>query len=160
MIPETVLLIPNFIVISSLGWVDRLAALTIPFFASAFDIFLLRQFFAQVPNALLETARMDGGSHLRTLWSVVVPLSKGPLSTVAFLEFLNSWNALQWPLVVTQTARWRPISVGLTRFIAESGPETQLRLAGATIALVPVLFVYILAQRQITEAISRTGIKG
>jgi ABC-type glycerol-3-phosphate transport system permease component len=160
MIPETVLLIPNFIIVTSLGWIDRLAALTVPFLASAFDIFLLRQFFNQVPNVLLETARIDGSSHLRTLVSIVLPLARGPLATVAFLSFLGSWNALQWPLVVTQTPRWRPIAVGLTRFIAEAGPETQLRLAGATIALVPVLLVYILAQKQITEAISRTGIKG
>jgi len=159
-IPETVLLIPNFIVVSALGWVDHLAALTVPFLGSAFDIFLLRQFFNQVPNALLETARIDGAPHVSVLLRIVVPLAKGPLATVAFLGFLGSWNSLQWPLVVTQTPRWRPISVGLTRFIAEAGPETQLRLAGATIALVPVLFVYILAQRQITEAISRTGIKG
>ena len=159
-VPETVMLIPNFIIISSLGWIDRLAALTVPFLASAFDIFLLRQFFNQVPNALLETARIDGSSHFTTLVRIVVPLAKGPLATVAFLDFLGSWNALQWPLVVTQSERWRPISVGLTRFIAEAGPETQLRLAGATIALIPVLVVYILAQRQITEAISRTGIKG
>jgi ABC-type glycerol-3-phosphate transport system permease component len=159
-VPETVLLIPNFIVVSALRWVDRLAALTVPFLANAFDIFLLRQFFNQVPNALLETARMDGASHLSILGNVVVPLSLGPLSTVAFLDFMGSWNALQWPLVVTQTPRWRPIAVGLTRFLSESGPETQLRLAGATIALMPVVFVYILAQRQITEAISRTGIKG
>jgi ABC-type glycerol-3-phosphate transport system permease component len=160
MIPETVLLIPNFIVVSALGWVDRLAALTVPFIASAFDIFLLRQFFNQIPNALLESARMDGASHRRLLTGIVAPLARGPLATVAFLSFLGSWNALQWPLVVTQTPRWRPIAVGLTRFIAESGPETQLRMAGATIALVPVVVVYILAQKQITEAISRTGIKG
>jgi ABC-type glycerol-3-phosphate transport system permease component len=160
MIPETVLLIPNFIVVSALGWVDRLAALTVPFIASAFDIFLLRQFFNQIPNALLESARMDGASHGRLLTGIVGPLARGPLATVAFLSFLGSWNALQWPLVVTQTPRWRPIAVGLTRFIAESGPETQLRMAGATIALVPVVLVYILAQKQITEAISRTGIKG
>ncbi len=159
-IPETVLLIPNFIIVSSLGWVDRLAALTVPFLASAFDIFLLRQFFSQIPNALLETARIDGSSHFHALLAIVVPLAKGPLATVAFLDFLGSWNALQWPLVVTHSARWRPISVGLTRFISEAGPETQLRLAGATIALIPVLVVSVAAQRQITEAISRTGIKG
>ena len=160
MIPETVLLIPNFVLISTLGWIDKLAGLTVPFMASAFFIFLLRQFFNQTPTALVESARMDGASHLRILWQIFMPLSRAPLFTVAFLSFLGSWNALQWPLVITQTPKWRPISVGLIRFINEAGPETQLRMAGAMIALAPVLIVYILAQRQITESITRTGLKG
>ena len=160
MIPETVLLIPNFIVIAKLGWVDKLPALTVPFMGSAFFIFLLRQFFNQVPNALLESARMDGATHPFILTRIFIPLSRAPMFTVAFLAFTGSWNALQWPLVVTQTPKWRPISVGLTKFITEAGPETHLRMAGAMIALLPVIAVYFVAQRQITEAIARTGMKG
>ena len=160
MIPETVLLIPNFIIVASLKWIDKLPALTVPFIAGAFHIFLLRQFFNQIPNALIESARLDGCSHPRILVSIVVPLSRAPLFTVGFLAFLHAWNSLQWPLVVTQTPRWRPISVGLVKFITEAGPETQLRLAGAIIALVPIMLIYFLAQKQITEAITRTGLKG
>lgn len=160
MIPETVLLIPNFIMISRLRWVDKLAALTIPFMASAFFIFLVRQFFNQIPNALVESARMDGATHSYILAKIFLPLTRAPVFTMSFLGFSGAWNALQWPLVVTQTPRWRPISVGLTKFISEAGPETHLRMAGAVIALLPVAIVYIVAQRQITEAISRTGMKG
>ena len=160
MIPETVLLIPNFIMISRLGWVDKLAGLTVPFMASAFFIFLIRQFFNQIPNALVESARMDGASHLFILSKIFLPLTRAPIFTMSFLGFTGAWNALQWPLVVTQTPKWRPISVGLTKFISEAGPETHLRMAGAVIALLPVVIVYIIAQRQITEAISRTGMKG
>jgi ABC-type glycerol-3-phosphate transport system permease component len=160
MIPETVLLIPNFIVVAAFGWVDRLPALTVPYMASAFFIFLLRQFFNQVPDAIMESARIDGASHLYILARIFVPLSRAPMFTVAFLAFTGAWNALQWPLVVTQTPRWRPISVGLTKFISEAGPETHLRMAGAMIALLPVILVYVVAQRQITEAIARTGVKG
>ena len=160
MIPETVLLIPNFIMISRLGWVDKLAGLTVPFMASAFFIFLIRQFFNQIPNALVESARMDGASHLFVLSKIFLPLTRAPIFTMSFLGFTGAWNALQWPLVVTQTPKWRPISVGLTKFISEAGPETHLRMAGAVIALLPVVIVYIIAQRQITEAISRTGMKG
>lgn len=159
-VPETVLLIPNFIVVARLGWVDRLAALTVPFIGSAFYIFLLRQFVAQVPDELIESARIDGSRHLRILRSIVLPLSRAPLFTVAFLEFMGAWNALQWPLVVTQTPRWRPIAVGLTTFISEAGPQTQLRMAGAVIAVAPIVALYIIAQRQFTEAIARTGLKG
>ena len=159
MIPDTVTLIPNFLVVSSLGWIDSLAALTVPFMASGFAIFLLRQFFRQVPEALRETAALDGCSHLLILRHVMLPLSRAPLFTVAFLELLNSWNSLQWPLVVTHTATWRPISIALSRFITEAGPETQLRMAGALIAMAPLVLVYLFAQKQITDAVAATGIK-
>jgi len=160
MIPETVLLIPNYLTVASFGWIDRLPALTVPFMGSAFFIFLLRQFFNQIPTQLLESARIDGDTHLGMLGRIVIPLSTAPLFTVGFLAFTNAWNALQWPLVVTQTPRWRPITVGLTTFINEAAAQIHLRLAGATIALLPVIVVFIIAQRQITEAIARTGLKG
>jgi ABC-type glycerol-3-phosphate transport system permease component len=159
-IPESVYLVPNFILITKLGWYDRLAALTVPFMASAFFIFLLRQFFAQLPDELIESARIDGAGHPRSFAAIVLPLSRAPLVTVVFLAFIGSWNALQWPLVVTQTSRWRPLTVGLTMFISESGPEWHLRMAGAVIAVAPVVVLYLLAQRQFTEAIARSGIKG
>ena len=159
MIPQTVLLIPNFIIVAKLGWIDRLPALTVPFLASAFPIFLLRQFFSQIPDELIEVAKIDGATHLRTLISIVVPLSKAPIFTVVFLSYIYSWNLLQWPLVVTQTPRWRPITVGLSTFITEAGPETHLRMAGAVIAVLPVVTMYFIAQRQFTEAITRSGIK-
>jgi ABC-type glycerol-3-phosphate transport system permease component len=159
-IPESVYLIPNFILVSKMGWYDRLAGLTVPFMASAFFIFLLRQFFAQLPDELIESARIDGAGHPRSFASIVLPLSRAPVVTVIFLAFIGSWNSLQWPLVVTGTEKWRPLTVGLTMFISESGPEWHLRMAGAMIAVAPVVLLYLLAQRQFTEAISRSGIKG
>lgn len=160
MIPDTVLLIPNFLTVSALGWLDRLPALTVPFMANAFWIFLLRQFFNQIPNSLIESARMDGSSHLRILTSIVMPLTRGPISTVAFLAYNFTWNNLQWPLIVTTTDRWRPIAVGLTKLLSQSGPNTELRMAGAMVALIPSVVVYLAAQRQITEAVARSGLKG
>ncbi len=159
-IPETVYLIPNFILITRLNWGNTLAALTVPFMASAFYIFLLRQFFAQLPDELIESARIDGAGHPRSFLAIVLPLSRAPLVTVIFLAFIGSWNSLQWPLVVTRDAKWRPLTVGLTMFISESGPEWHLRMAGAVIAVAPVVLLYLLAQKQFTEAISRSGIKG
>ncbi|HVP19363.1 MAG TPA: carbohydrate ABC transporter permease, partial [Spirochaetia bacterium] len=137
-IPESVYLVPNFLIVTRLGWYDSLAALTVPFMASAFFIFLLRQFFAQIPNELVESARIDGAGHLRSLFSIVLPLSGAPVFTVAFLAFVGSWNSLQWPLVATRTPRWRPITVGLTTFISDAGPENQLIMAGAVIATLPI----------------------
>ncbi len=159
MIPDTVLLIPNFLTVSALGWLDQLPALTVPFMANAFFIFLLRQFFNQIPDSLIESARIDGSSHARILTSIVMPLTRGPISTVGFLAFNFSWNSLQWPLIVTSTDQWRPIAVGLTKLLSQSGPNAQLRMAGAMVALVPTVIVYLAAQRQITEAVSRSGLK-
>jgi ABC-type glycerol-3-phosphate transport system permease component len=159
-IPESVYLVPNFILVTKMGWYDRLAGLTVPFMASAFYIFLLRQFFAQLPDELIESARIDGAGHARSFFAIVMPLSRAPLITVVFLAFIGSWNALQWPLVATRTERWRPLTVGLTMFISESGPQWHLRMAGSVIAVAPVVLLYLLAQRQFTEAIARSGIKG
>jgi ABC-type glycerol-3-phosphate transport system permease component len=159
-IPESVYLVPNFIIVVRFRWYDTLAGLTAPFMASAFFIFLLRQFFAQLPNELLEVARIDGAGHVRSLFAIVIPLSRAPLSTVAFLAFIGSWNSLQWPLVATKSPRWRPITVGLTTFLSEAGPQAQLSMAGAVIAILPVLLIYFIAQKQFTEAIARSGIKG
>jgi ABC-type glycerol-3-phosphate transport system permease component len=159
-IPESVYLVPNFILVTKLGWYDRLAGLTVPFMASAFYIFLLRQFFAQLPDELIESARIDGAGHPRVFLAIAMPLSRASVVTVIFLAFIGSWNALQWPLVATRTEKWRPLTVGLTMFISEAGPEWHLRMAGAVIAVAPVVLLYLLAQRQFTEAISRSGIKG
>lgn len=159
-VPETVLLIPNYLIIARLKWIDTLAALTVPFMGSAFFIFLLRQFFNQIPNTILESARIDGSSNFGAMVRIVMPLSTAPMFTMGFLAFTGAWNALQWPLVVTQTPKWRPIAVGLTSFISEASAQIHLRMAAAVIALLPVAVVYFLAQRQITEAITQTGLKG
>ncbi len=165
MIPESVLLVPNFLMVSGnvlpfIRWIDKLPALTVPFMASAFTIFLLRQFFAQIPSELWDAARMDGAGHLRFLLQIVMPIARPALLTVGVLTFMGSWNALAWPILVTRTPTWRPISVGLWSFISEAGPSTHQMMAGAVIAVVPVLLLYFLLQRQFTEGIATTGLKG
>lgn len=159
MVPETVTLIPDFLIVKALGWINQLASVTVPFMAGAFSIFLLRQFFRQIPRDLLDMAKIDGCSHLGVVWRIVVPLSWAPLSTVAFLDVTNSWNALQWPLVVLQTPDWRPLSVGLARLISETGSDVPLRMAGAVLAILPIFLVYLSAQKQITESITAYGLK-
>ncbi len=159
MIPEVVTVIPNFLAVSALGWVDTPQGLTVPFMAGAFGIFLLRQFIRQIPEALFDTARIDGASHLRTLWVIVVPLTRGPLATIAFLDIMNTWNSLQWPLLVAQTTAWRPLSVGLARFFSEAGAQLELRMAAALIALLPIVVLFVVTQKHITETLVRTGIR-
>ncbi len=168
MLPETVTMIPNFLTISGnnpflpfIRWYDKLPALTIPFMAGFFNIFLLRQFFAQIPSELWDAAQIDGAGHLRFLIQVVLPLSKAPLMTVIIFSFIGSWNALLWPLIATRAGSdWWPISVGLQNFVSEAGPRTHLWMAGASISMIPVLVLYFAAQRQFIEGIATTGLKG
>jgi ABC-type glycerol-3-phosphate transport system permease component len=166
MIPEAVVWIPNFITVTWLGrvgpipWINNWPALTVPFMASAFSIFLLRQFFAQLPDDLWDSAQIDGAGHLRFLIQVVLPLSKPAMLTVMLFTFLGSWNALAWPILVTTKPDWRPISYGLTSFLDEAGAQVHLQMAGSVITILPVLVLYLLVQRQFTEGIATTGLKG
>ena len=166
MVPETVTMVPNFLTVTWLhqhtpiGWINNWPALTIPCMASAFTIFLLRQFMRGIPTELWEAARIDGAGHLRFLFQIVLPLCRAPLLTVGMLTFISSWNALGWPLLVTNTPDWRPISVALLKFVSEAGAEVHLQMAGAVIATIPVLLLYALIQKEFTEGISMSGMKG
>lgn len=166
MIPAMVLIIPNFLTVTWLGrigpikWINNWPALTIPFMGNAFSIFLLRQFFAQIPDELFDAAQLDGAGHFRFLLQVAVPLSRAPLMVVIVLSLIGTWNALAWPLLVTNSPEWRPIAVGLLSFVQEAGQQTNLMMAGAVITIVPVLIVYFITQRQFTESIARSGLKG
>lgn len=167
MIPESVTMIPNFIMIRGDiiplpggSWLNSLQALTVPFMANAFSIFLLRQFFVKIPDDLWDAARMDGAGHMRFLIQVVLPISKAPIMTVVIFAFIGSWNAFLWPLLVTTRDVWRPLMVGLWTFVTEAGPETNLLMAGAVITVIPILILYFLTQKQFTEGIATTGLKG
>lgn len=167
MIPESVTLIPNYLLIRGSilpipggTWLNKYWSLTVPFIANAFSIFLLRQFFAQIPKELWDAARMDGADHLRFLVQIVLPISKAPIMTVLLFGFTGSWNAFQWPLLVTTNDTWRPIMVGLWSFVNEAGPQTHLLMAGAVISLIPILIIYFLTQKQFTQGIATTGLKG
>ncbi len=172
MIPWTVVMIPDYLIIVALedffketfgitnAWYNNWTALTIPFMVNAFTVFLLRQFFAQIPNELFDAALIDGCGHLRFLTQIVLPISKAPLMTVVILNGIWAWNSLQWPLIVTSTADWRPITVGLSGFITEASAETQLIMAGSVITTIPILVLYFFTQKQFTEGIATTGLKG
>ena len=173
MIPAIATLIPNFLTvvwISRLSeslcgegckWLDNWPALTIPFMATPFSIFLLRQFFAQIPQELFEAARIDGAGHGRFLWSVVLPLSRAPVMTVALFAFIGTWNSLMWPLLVVQTDTWRPIAFGLLKFVNNDAPnELHLQMAAVVIMIAPMMVLYFFTQKQFTEGIASSGLKG
>jgi ABC-type glycerol-3-phosphate transport system permease component len=165
-LPQAIMWVPNFLTVSWLGkvtpfqWIDNWPALTIPFMASAFGIFLLRQFFQQIPDELWDSAQIDGAGHFRYLLQIVLPLSKAPLMILALFSFTSSWDSLAWPILVTRTLEWRPISYGLQAFLQEAGSFVNLQMAGATINMIPILIIYFFTQRQFIEAMTRSGLKG
>lgn len=165
-LPQAITWVPNFLTVAWLGkvtpfqWIDNWPALTIPFMASAFGIFLLRQFFQQIPDELWDSAQIDGAGHLRYLLQIVVPLSKAPILILALFGFLGSWDSLAWPILVTRSLEWRPISYGLQSFLQEAGSFVHLQMAGAVITMLPILIIYFFTQRQFIEAMTRSGLKG
>ena len=160
MVPFEVTLIPNFILMRDLHWIDHYEALIIPWTASAFSIFLLRQFFKAIPSELYDAAVLDGCTHFQFLWSIVLPLSRPALITSALFTFLGSWNSLMWPLLVTNNPAMRPLQVGITSFITDAGTEVQYLLAAVTISVIPVILIYFFLQRWFIEGVARVGIRG
>jgi ABC-type glycerol-3-phosphate transport system permease component len=173
MIPDAVTLVPNFLTIvwldrfskamfgDSWAWFNSWPALTVPFMASAFSIFLLRQFFAQIPNDLWEAAQLDGAGHLRFMVFVILPLSRAPVMTVITFAFIGAWNSLLWPLLVTQTNDWRPVAAGLSNFVSAEAPsDFHLQMAASVIMVIPILIMYFFTQKQFTEGIASSGLKG
>ncbi len=160
MIPPEAILIPNFIIIQRLHWYNTFWALIVPFAASAFSIFLLRQAFLNIPNELFEAAVLDGCSHLRYLRQIVVPLSRSALAVVALLSFIASWNAFIWPLLVTGSRDMQTIQVGLRVFTSDVSTQYNLLMAGSAMAALPTILLFIVAQRQLVQGIARTGLRG
>lgn len=150
----------NWIQMLAVSWLNRLPALTVPFMANAFSIFLLRQFFAKVPDELWDAARIDGCGHTRFLLQIATPIARPAIVTVVLLTFINTWNAFLWPLLVTTRDTWRPLMVGLWTFVSEAGPETHLLMAGAVITILPMLILYFFTQKTFTEGIATSGLKG
>jgi multiple sugar transport system permease protein len=161
MIPSDLTLVPKVVMIYSFKWYNTYAALIVPFLASVFSIFLLRQFFMQIPKDLYDAALIDGASHVQYLTQVVVPLSKPSLVTVALLTFIWSWDSFKWPLLVTRDSNMRVLAVGLQQFLAgEGGTQAHLMMAFSTMVVLPVLVFYFFTQKQFTEGFLKSGIKG
>ncbi len=157
MIPQQVTIVPLFLLMRDLGWVNTFNALILPGAFNAFGVFLLRQFFLTIPQELEEAALMDGANRLRILWQVIVPLSRPALATLAVFTFVREWNAFLWPLIVTSSPEMRVVSVGLTLFMGQYGTEWNLLMAAATTTVLPTIVVFVLAQRYFVEGIALTG---
>lgn len=159
MIPFEVVMIPNFLMVNRLGWFDTYQAMVVPWGANVFSVFLLTQFFRSLPRDFFEAAELDGAGHWQYLWTVAAPLARPALSTAGLFAFLGSWNALLWPLLVTKREEIRPIEFGLQYFMQQEGPSPNLLMAASTLAMIPILVLFLLTQKTFVEGVA-AGVKG
>ncbi len=160
MIPGQVTLIPTFIIMRELGWLDTYHALIWPAGAQAFGVFMLRQFFQTIPRELEEAAIIDGCSKFRIYWNIIVPLSRSAMVALAIFTFLGSWNDLFWPLIALNSAEMRTLPVGLTILNSEAYTQRGLTMAAAALTTTPVLLLYAVFQRQIVQGVMVSGLAG
>ncbi len=161
MIPFVVLIIPMYQLMVIVGWVDRIAALILPWIFTAYGTFLMRQFFLSIPKDLEEAALMDGASRLRILWQIFVPLAGPAIATQATFTFLYAWNSFVWPLIVINTGNYdnQVLTLSLMVLQGRAADSPALVMAGTTIAVAVPLLIFVLAQRYFVEGVATTGIK-
>ncbi|HKV30583.1 MAG TPA: carbohydrate ABC transporter permease [Candidatus Dormibacteraeota bacterium] len=161
MVPQTVYLVPLFVLMSNLGLVNSYAGLILPFAAQAFGVFLMRQFILGIPDELLEAARMDGAGEFTVFRRVVLPLLGAPLATLGILTFLGSWNNFLWPLIIATSDQMYTLPVAVATFsIGQNAVDYGLLMAGSVVLIAPVLLVFLLLQRFVQQGIATTGLKG
>lgn len=159
-VPPVILVIPNYLIVGEMGWLNTLAAVIIPTAASAFGVFFLRQFFLSIPEELEEAARLDGAGPLQIFVRVVLPLSRPALATLALLSLLTNWNDFLWPVYVLFSPELQTLPAGLSTLQSANAVRYDLLMAGAVVASVPVLVMFVFLQRFIIEGVSRSGLKG
>ncbi|MCJ8013832.1 carbohydrate ABC transporter permease [Paenibacillus sp. KQZ6P-2] len=160
MVPSQVVMIPSFVIMRELNWLDTFYVLIIPGIFSAFGTFLLRQFFMTLPKDLEEAAKIDGCSYFRIYWNIYLPLSKSALVSLAIFTILASWNELLWPLIMTSSEDMRVLSIGISTFQGQHSTDYPLLMAGAVMATLPIIILFIFLQRYFIEGIAMNGIKG
>ena len=160
MVPWEATIIPNYITVRTLGWLDSYQGLSVPFMATAFGTFLLRQSFLQLPRDLFDAAVIDGASKLRFLWSVVLPLSRPALATLAVYGFLSTWNQYFWPLLITNQTLMRTTQVGIAQLRFEETLRWGYLMAGVVMVVLPTLALLLFGQRQLVRGLTAGAVKG
>ncbi|HEU5300471.1 MAG TPA: carbohydrate ABC transporter permease [bacterium] len=159
MIPTEMLIIPWYIMSSANGWINTYWGILFPGLISAFGIFLIRQFMSGVPDELLDAGRIDGVSEFGLYWRIALPQIKPAMAALCIFTFLGNWNAFLWPMIVIQSASMRTLPVGIALFSGEAGSMWNLIMASSALAVLPVLAVFAVLQRQIIEGITLTGLR-
>jgi ABC-type glycerol-3-phosphate transport system permease component len=160
MVPFEATLIPNYLFVARLGWKDSFQGLIVPFLASGFGTFLLRQYFLTLPRELYDAALVDGCGRLRYMWSILLPLSRPALATLAVYSFLSTWNQFYWPLLVTNDPEWRTTQVGITIFRNFEYAVFNTQMAATIIVMLPTLILLVLGQRQLVQGLTAGALKG
>ena len=159
MVPAVVLVIPRFLIVNALGWVDSYAGLITTELVSVWGIFLLRQFFMTLPRELEDAARLDGAGEWRIFWRVILPLSKPALATLAVFAFVDQWKSFLWPLVVTRSVRMQTVEIGIASFHGIYYSNWPYQMAAAVAAVIPLIVLFFVAQRYFIRGIQLTGLK-
>jgi multiple sugar transport system permease protein len=159
-IPQFVFLIGNYLIVDSFGWLDTLLAVIVPGAAGAFGVFFLRQFFLSLPAELEEAALIDGANRFQIFTRIILPLSKAPLATLAVLSFLTNWNDFLWPVYVLFSPQNLTLPPGLKILQGAYTTDYTVIMTGGVIASIPVLILYVFAQKYIIQGVSRSGLKG
>ncbi len=160
MIPYQVNLIPGFIIVKNLGWLNSFYSLIIPNMAMVFGVFLCRQYIMSIPNDLLDAAKIDGCSEFTIYRIIIFPLIKPALATLAIFTFLSQWNSFVWPLIVIHTSTMRTVPLALSVLNSQFGANFSMVMAGATVVTLPVLIIFLCLQKYIIQGITMMGLKG
>jgi multiple sugar transport system permease protein len=160
MIPQEVLVVPMFILMQQLGWVNSYAALILPWAFTAFGTFLLRQFFLGIPRELEEAAMVDGAGRVRVLLQIIVPIAKPALAVLSVFTFINYWNSFLWPLIIVNTTDMATVPLGLNMFRGQQGNQWHLMMAASMISMVPSVAMLLLLQRHLVRGIALSGLGG
>ena len=160
MVPFQITLIPLFVTVFQLGWLNTFVGLIVPRATNAFGIFMLRQFFVTLPKDYDDAARIDGAGNFRLYWQIILPLAKPALATLAVFHFMYNWNDFLWPLVITTSTEMRNLPAGLTLFMGQYVIEHPVLMVGATISLAPLAIAFLFAQRYFVRGVVMSGLKG
>lgn len=160
MIPAEVTIVANYETMQRLGLIDTFSALTVPFLASAFGTFLLRQIFFQIPRELRDAASLDGYGHVGFLWNVAVPLARPAIAALGLFSFLGAWNQYLWPLLVTNRDDHRTLQIGLKALASVSIENLNVIMAGTVLAAVPIMVLLVVFQRQLIRGLTAGAVKG
>lgn len=160
MVPAQMTMIPKYLIVSSLGWVDSLKAIVIPNLFSVYTMFMLRQFFAAIPQELEDAGKIDGCSWFRLYWIIELPLCRSSFVAMTVLNILWCWNDLLWPLIATSSDKMRVLSVAMATLQGQHGTEYHLLMAAGVMAIIPMIVIYTFGQRYFIEGIAFTGVKG
>jgi len=160
MVPNQAYIIPQYLIMVKLEWLNSLKALIVPGITSAFGTFLLRQFFLTIPSELEDAAKLDGCNHFQIYWRIMLPLAKPGLIAHAIFTILWSWNDLMWPLIVNNSPSKMPLSAGLASLQGQYLTNFPVLMAGSLLATWPMILMFIVLQKQFVEGIALTGTKG